>query len=49
MLPSTLELFLKNFKMHLGTASDEVFVHHVQNNQILWDNRCQDYKGEFHN
>ncbi|KAG5682807.1 hypothetical protein PVAND_012134 [Polypedilum vanderplanki] len=27
-----------------GTATDEEFVRHVQNNLILWDTRCQDYK-----
>jgi hypothetical protein len=46
MFPSNLEVFLKNFKSYLGTASDEEFVRHVQNNPILWDSRCQDYKGK---
>lgn len=45
MLPLSFDMFLKNFKFHIGTASDETFVGHVQNNLILWDTRSQDYKG----
>lgn len=46
MLPSstTLDWYLKSIKNFLGTASDEQFVLHVQQNPILWDTRCSDYK-----
>lgn len=46
MLPSstTLDWYLKSIKNFLGTASDEEFVKHVQQNPILWDTRCSDYK-----
>jgi hypothetical protein len=27
-----------------GHATDDVFVKYVEDNPILWDNRCQDYK-----
>lgn len=28
----------------LGHATDDQFVKYVEDNPILWDNRCQDYK-----
>lgn len=44
MLPSSFEWYLKSFKHILGTVSDEEFVRHIQQNPILWDTRCSDYK-----
>lgn len=46
MLPSstTLDWYLKSLKNFLGTASEEDFVRHVQQNPILWDTRISDYK-----
>lgn len=35
---------LRLFRFFLGHASDETFVKYVEDNPILWDNRCQDYK-----
>lgn len=30
--------------MFLGHATDEMFVKYVEDNRILWDTRCSDYK-----
>lgn len=33
-----------NFWYILGHATDEMFVKYVEDNRILWDTRCSDYK-----
>lgn len=44
MTSSTVEKYLSFIHLFLGHASDETFVKYVEDNLILWDNRCTDYK-----
>lgn len=45
MTSSTVEKYLRFINLYLlGHASDETFVKYVEDNPILWDNRCTDYK-----
>lgn len=50
-----MNFFLHNFFLFLdffaatrivtsGNVSDELFVKYVEENRILWDTRCSDYK-----
>lgn len=44
MTTLTVGSYLRALNLFLGHATDEQFVKYVEDNPILWDNRCQDYK-----
>lgn len=39
-----LNMCSKRLNLFSGHATDDTFVKYVEDNPILWDNRCQDYK-----
>lgn len=44
MTSLTVDNYLRVLNLFLGHSTDEQFVKYVEDNPILWDNRCQDYK-----